>query len=73
MVDLMKRYFQEIGDKACCFEDLKPYLALKGEDAASWTSFLQSLSPSFASPVDYIQQHPRLFDQFRRALMISGD
>ncbi|KAJ7940559.1 actin cytoskeleton organization protein [Mycena leptocephala] len=52
MVDLMKRYFQEIGDKACCFEDLKPYLALKGEDAASWTSFLQSLSPSFTSTND---------------------
>ncbi|KAJ6502477.1 actin cytoskeleton organization protein [Mycena sanguinolenta] len=52
MVDLMKRYFEEIGDKACCYEDLKPYLTLEGEDAARWTSFLQSLTPSFASDND---------------------
>ncbi|KAJ7685258.1 actin cytoskeleton organization protein [Mycena polygramma] len=52
MVDLMKRYFEEIGDKACCFEDLKPYLALEGEDAARWLSFLQSLPPSFTSTND---------------------
>lgn len=50
----MKRYFEEIGSKACCYEDLKPYLALEGEDAARWKSFLQSLTPSFVSPVDYI-------------------
>ncbi|KAF7363508.1 Actin cytoskeleton organization protein [Mycena sanguinolenta] len=49
MVDLMKRYFEEIGDKACCYEDLKPYLSLEGEDAARWMSFLQSLTPSYAS------------------------
>ncbi|KAF8212156.1 actin cytoskeleton organization protein [Mycena galopus ATCC 62051] len=52
MVDLMKRYFEEIGDKACCYEDLKPYLALEGDDAARWTSFLQSSTPSFASNND---------------------
>ncbi|KAJ6547637.1 actin cytoskeleton organization protein [Mycena capillaripes] len=52
MVDLMKRYFEEIGDKACCFEDLKPYLSLDGEDAASWMSFLQSLTPSFTNTND---------------------
>ncbi|KAJ7235444.1 actin cytoskeleton organization protein [Mycena haematopus] len=52
IVDLMKRYFEEIGDKACCYEDLKPYLTLEGEDAARWKSFLQSLAPSFASDND---------------------
>ncbi|KAJ7774915.1 actin cytoskeleton organization protein [Mycena metata] len=52
LVDLMKRYFQEIGDKACCYEDLKPYLALEGEDATKWMSYLQSLTPSFTSTND---------------------
>ncbi|KAJ7172404.1 actin cytoskeleton organization protein [Mycena filopes] len=52
MVDLMKRYFQEIGDKACCYEDLKPYIALESEDAAKWMSYLQSLTPSFTSTND---------------------
>ncbi|KAJ7111542.1 actin cytoskeleton organization protein [Mycena crocata] len=52
MVDLMKRYFEEIGDKACCFEDLKPYLALEADDSARWTSFLVSLTPSFTNTND---------------------
>ncbi|KAJ7632694.1 actin cytoskeleton organization protein [Roridomyces roridus] len=52
MVDLMKQYFDKIGDKACCYEDLKPYLVLETDDAASWTSFLQSLTPSFANTND---------------------
>ncbi|KAJ7774501.1 actin cytoskeleton organization protein [Mycena maculata] len=52
MVDLMKRYFEEIGDKACCFEDLKPYLTLDADDSEKWKSFLQSLSPSFTSTDD---------------------
>ncbi|KAJ7109453.1 actin cytoskeleton organization protein [Mycena epipterygia] len=46
MVDLMKQYFEEIGDKACCFEDLKPYLALEADDSDRWMSFLQSLTPT---------------------------
>ncbi|KAK7020551.1 N-alpha-acetyltransferase 25, NatB auxiliary subunit [Favolaschia claudopus] len=52
LVDLMKRYFDEVGDKACCYEDLKPYLALEGDDATRWTHFLESLSPSFTSNND---------------------
>ncbi|KAJ7219345.1 actin cytoskeleton organization protein [Mycena pura] len=52
MVDLMKRYFEEIGDKACCFEDLKPYLALQADDSTRWTSYLQSLTPSFTTTND---------------------
>ncbi|KAJ6630878.1 actin cytoskeleton organization protein [Mycena sp. CBHHK59/15] len=52
MVELMKQYFKEIGDKACCFEDLKPYLALTGDDSSAWASFLQSLTPSFANTND---------------------
>ncbi|KAJ7097819.1 actin cytoskeleton organization protein [Mycena belliarum] len=52
MVDLMKQYFEEIGDKACCFEDLKPYLTLDVEDGERWVSFLRSLMPSFADSND---------------------
>ncbi|KAJ6596969.1 actin cytoskeleton organization protein [Mycena vulgaris] len=52
MVDLMKQYFEEIGDKACCFEDLKPYLALDADGSKRWMSFLQSLTPSFANTND---------------------
>ncbi|KAJ7709829.1 actin cytoskeleton organization protein [Mycena rosella] len=52
MVDLMKQYFEEIGDKACCFEDLKPYLALEATDSEKWMSFLQSLTPSFTNTND---------------------
>ncbi|KAJ7449885.1 actin cytoskeleton organization protein [Mycena latifolia] len=52
MVDLMKQYFDEVGDKACCFEDLKPYLALEADDSQRWMSFLQSLTPSFKNTND---------------------
>ncbi|KAJ7285761.1 actin cytoskeleton organization protein [Mycena rebaudengoi] len=52
MVELMKQYFEKIGDKACCFEDLKPYMVLKSDDAAKWVSFLESLTPSFESTKD---------------------
>lgn len=47
LVSLMKQYFDKIGGKSCCFEDLKPYLSLEADDLISWTSFLESVSPSF--------------------------
>lgn len=49
MVTLMKTYFERIGDKACCFEDLKPYLSLDDDDLSQWTAYLNSVSPSFVS------------------------
>lgn len=39
--DYLKLYFDKFGDKACCFEDLKPYIALDGEGLAEWTSYLR--------------------------------
>ncbi|KAF7304820.1 Actin cytoskeleton organization protein [Mycena kentingensis (nom. inval.)] len=41
--DVLKRYVNSFGDKACCFEDLKPYVLLEGADLVQWTAFLQSL------------------------------
>jgi N-terminal acetyltransferase B complex non-catalytic subunit len=45
----MESYFNLVGDKACCFEDLRPYLSLEGEDRARWTSFLESITFSSVS------------------------
>ncbi|KAF9464770.1 N-acetyltransferase B complex non catalytic subunit-domain-containing protein [Collybia nuda] len=50
LVTLMEHYFEEIGDKACCFEDLKPYLDLEGNECLKWTSFLEATPASFNSP-----------------------
>ncbi|KAF5381081.1 hypothetical protein D9615_004014 [Tricholomella constricta] len=49
LVALMQQYFDQVGDKACFFEDLKPYLALQGEELAKWTTFLESVSTSFTT------------------------
>ncbi|KIK57739.1 hypothetical protein GYMLUDRAFT_45908 [Collybiopsis luxurians FD-317 M1] len=49
MLTLMKQYFELFGDKACCYEDLKPYLALEGEDLASWTETLKAVPASLSS------------------------
>ncbi len=43
MVDLIQQYFEKIGDKACCFEDLLPYIHLDGDDLSRWTSYLKSV------------------------------
>lgn len=40
----LKSYFDQFGDKACCFEDLKPYIVLDGESLAEWTSHLKETS-----------------------------
>ena len=45
----MQQYFERFGDKACCFEDLKPYLTLGAEDLVKWTSFLEAVPASFVS------------------------
>ena len=39
--DYLKSYFDQFGDKACCFEDLKPYVALDDESLLEWTSYLK--------------------------------
>jgi N-acetyltransferase B complex (NatB) non catalytic subunit len=49
MATLMQQYFERFGDKACCFEDLKPYLTLEAENLVKWTSFLEAVPASFVS------------------------
>ena len=47
LLHLMQQYFEKVGDKACCFEDLKPYQILEGEDSIKWTSYLDSVPDTF--------------------------
>lgn len=59
MVDQMENYFNLIGNKACCFEDLRPYLLLEEAELVAWTSFLESVPLSFVSimPNTNLQNH----------------
>lgn len=43
MVELMERYFTRIGAKACCFEDLKPYLDLPDVELKRWSEYLEAI------------------------------
>lgn len=45
LVQLMEFYFEQVGDKACCFEDLRPFNSLEGEDRDAWISYLLSIKP----------------------------
>lgn len=45
----MQDYFIRVGHKACCFEDLKPYLVLEENELTKWTSFLEAVPASFVS------------------------
>lgn len=48
---LLKLYIERFGDKACCFEDLKPYIALQDADELrKVTDFLDSLSLEAVRP-----------------------
>lgn len=48
-ITLLKQYFLQVGDKACCFEDLKPYLDLEENELLAWTTFLESVPQTFVS------------------------
>ena len=37
----LKSYFDQCGDKACCLEDLKPYIVLDDDRLQNWTSYLR--------------------------------
>ncbi|EGN93256.1 hypothetical protein SERLA73DRAFT_172175 [Serpula lacrymans var. lacrymans S7.3] len=47
LLTLMKRYYNTFGDKACCFEDTRPYLELPDDSLSAWTSFLESQTVSY--------------------------
>lgn len=52
---LLKLYVERFGDKACCFEDLKPYIALQDADELrKVTDFLDSLSLEAVRPLPYL-------------------
>ena len=46
---LLEAYFQNFGGKACCYEDLQPYVELEGEELARWTSVLEKQTASSVS------------------------
>ncbi|KAJ3537583.1 hypothetical protein NM688_g6661 [Phlebia brevispora] len=39
---LAQSYFSQFGNKACCYEDLLPYVRFEGADLAQWTAFLET-------------------------------
>ena len=43
LLTLLKLYIERFGDKACCFEDLKPYVTLQGEELSKIAAYLDSL------------------------------
>lgn len=49
LLALMQQYFGNFGDKACCYEDLKPYVALSGEEFEKWSVFLASVPTTFTT------------------------
>jgi N-terminal acetyltransferase B complex non-catalytic subunit len=68
MVDLMESYFNFIGDKACCFEDLKPYLFLEGTELLRWTSFLESIPLSSVSVLSWMKVSKPFNDKLQATL-----
>ncbi|EIN07294.1 actin cytoskeleton organization protein [Punctularia strigosozonata HHB-11173 SS5] len=55
VVAAMEKYFDVYGDKACCFEDLRPYLGLEGDRLSRWSSFLQSKQLSSETTKDLVR------------------
>ncbi|CAL1704660.1 unnamed protein product [Somion occarium] len=60
---MAENYFSQFGDKACCYEDLLPYLAFEGEELEQWTSFLNSRK-SFDTP-DTLQRSINVYKLLR--------
>ncbi|OAX41971.1 hypothetical protein K503DRAFT_427433 [Rhizopogon vinicolor AM-OR11-026] len=52
LVESMENYFSQFSDKACCFEDLRPYVDLGVEAKSRWISFLASQGLSFVTAAD---------------------
>jgi len=43
-LNLLKHYFEILGDKAACYEDLQPYTNLDSDVLADWITFLEGTS-----------------------------
>lgn len=57
LLSLLESYFQSFGGKACCYEDLKPYIEFEGEDLAKWTAVLEKQTDAFVSCISLINAH----------------
>ncbi|RXW20882.1 hypothetical protein EST38_g4951 [Candolleomyces aberdarensis] len=60
MNDLLEQYFDVVGDKACCFEDLKPYTILEGAQQERWTTFLKNVPATKKEAQKVINVHKLL-------------
>ncbi|KAI0306474.1 actin cytoskeleton organization protein [Multifurca ochricompacta] len=63
LLDLLKRYFRIFGDKAACFEDLRPYTDLGSDVLADWLAFLEGIThspPSNTALSRFINAHKLL-------------
>ncbi|KAI0807388.1 N-acetyltransferase B complex non catalytic subunit-domain-containing protein [Fomes fomentarius] len=52
LTSLLESYFQHFGGKACCFEDLQPYIELEGDELVTWTSVLEKQTAASTSVPD---------------------
>jgi hypothetical protein len=43
LLDLLKRYIDIFGDKATCYEDLRPYADLHSDILSDWIAFLEGI------------------------------
>jgi N-terminal acetyltransferase B complex non-catalytic subunit len=70
-VPLLWRYFERFSDKACCFEDLKPYIAETFEDiedgrvsgSPQWLSHLRQVSEE--NNLDHLKGLQRLINALK--------
>ncbi|KAH8113725.1 hypothetical protein DFH11DRAFT_316784 [Phellopilus nigrolimitatus] len=50
LLGLIKLYFERFGDKACCFEDFKPYTVLEGSELLALNAYLDGHNVSDIEP-----------------------
>ncbi|KAH8108583.1 hypothetical protein DFH11DRAFT_1548918 [Phellopilus nigrolimitatus] len=50
LLDLIKLYFERFDDKACCFEDFKPYTVLEGSELLALNAYLDGHNISDTEP-----------------------
>ncbi|KAI0054150.1 hypothetical protein FA95DRAFT_1579189 [Auriscalpium vulgare] len=70
LVDLLLQYFETFGDKAACYEDLKPYITLDAEELSRWTSYLDGL-PRSSSTLSSLQRLINIYKLTRYNLPTS--
>jgi len=66
---LMRDYFDTFGDKACCFEDLKPYISEGG--CGEFISFIESVPKSSVSLSYKVFRSPDIY--FPRPISVIYD